>query len=225
MRTESTGRRRGRRPEDAEVRRARVVAALAELERGGVPFSVGDVAERAGVSRATLYRDESLRALIGDRGDGPAHRPVDHRQLTKLERDREEALEGRRLARRELRAARREIDELKDRVERLARENESRQQSRLIDATIQADVDRIRNDAYAEGFQAGTRAAAQRGNGRPGASAGLAVAAARLPKPVVASARRTLARALHPDLYADNPAAALLATEILKQLNELASRP
>ncbi len=225
MSTEPKERRRGRRPEDAMVRRARVEKALGELERAAVPFTVADVADRAGISRATLYRDESLRSLVGDRGDGPANRPVDHRRLLTLERERDAALAGRREARRASRAAEREIVELKDRIERLVRENESRQQSRLIDATMQTDAERIRNDAYAEGFVAGTRAAAQRGSGRPGGSGGLAVAAARLPKPAVAAARRTLARALHPDLYSDDPAAALLATEILKQLNALLARP
>jgi curved DNA-binding protein CbpA len=40
----------------------------------------------------------------------------------------------------------------------------------------------------------------------------------------VLAARRSLARALHPDLFAKDPAAQLLATEILKQLNSLADR-
>jgi AcrR family transcriptional regulator len=216
-------RKRGRRPEDAKVRRQRVLDAIAELERGGVEFTMADVAERAGISRATLYRDLTLRDLVGRRGEGPVHRPVDQRTYAECVRGRTKAMEERRAARKELRAAQQEILHLKDRIERLARENEARQQSRLIDAQIQGDVDRVRADAYAEGFLAGTRAASQRaGTNKAGAPAGLSVVAARLPRPAVAGARRILAKALHPDLYADNPAASMLATEILKQLNSLA---
>jgi predicted DNA-binding transcriptional regulator YafY len=56
-----------------------VVRALAELEEGRVPFTMADLAERAGISRATLYRDAGLRDLVGTKGDGPRARPVDAR--------------------------------------------------------------------------------------------------------------------------------------------------
>lgn len=223
MNTPPPERKRGRRPADAQLRRQTVLNALAELERGGVPFTMADVAERSGISRATLYRDLTLRDLVGTKGEGPARRPVDQRKFAECVRDKDKAMKERREARRELRAAHKEIEHLKDRIERLARENEARQQSRLIDAQIQGDVDKVRADAYAEGFLAGTRAASQRsGSGKAGGANGLNLVAARLPKPAIAGARRALAKHLHPDLYADNPAAALLATEILKQLNALA---
>jgi len=219
----STPRKRGRRPEDAQQRRARVNAALEVLEATGVPFSMADLAERAGISRATLYRDSTLRDLVGRRGEGPAHRPVDFRDYQRCVAERAKAIAAQTEAKRELRAALRETAALRERIDRLAREMEARQQSQLIDAQIQGDVDRIRTEAYAEGFQAGSRAASQRLPGaRAGGPTGLATVAARLPRPAVAGARRTLAKALHPDLYADNPAAAMLATEILKQLNSLA---
>jgi hypothetical protein len=38
----------------------------------------------------------------------------------------------------------------------------------------------------------------------------------------VRRARRLLARALHPDLFTDEPGAAALATELLKALNAVA---
>jgi len=72
-------RRRGRRPADATERQKKVREALKELEATGVPFSMQDIAERVGVSRATLYRDTGLRNLIGARGDGPDARPVDYK--------------------------------------------------------------------------------------------------------------------------------------------------
>lgn len=222
--TDRTPRRRGRRPADADQRRAAVEAALEALESARVPFTMADVAERAGISRATLYRDVGLRALVAGRGDSPAKRPVDARTLVRLTRERDAARAERSEARTALREALREIEALKERVAALVRENEGRRQEQRFHEEVASDTDRIRNDAYAEGFLAGTRAAAQRAGSRHGGSPGLAAAAARLPKPAILSARRTLARALHPDLYAEDPAAAVLATELLKELNELAAR-
>ena len=72
-------RQRGRRPVDARARRALVVAAVQELGSMNLPFTMQDVADRAGVSRATLYRDAALRDLVGSRGDGPQVRPADAR--------------------------------------------------------------------------------------------------------------------------------------------------
>ena len=62
---------RGVKPQDPDTRAARVKAALKDLQRIGAAFSVADVAERAGISRATLYRCADLRALVGAKGDGP----------------------------------------------------------------------------------------------------------------------------------------------------------
>jgi hypothetical protein len=90
-------------------------------------------------------------------------------------------------------------------------------------AAAGAAQERIKTEAYAEGFAAGARAAGggmRGGGGRPGSGTGnLLALAARLPRPALVAARRTLARALHPDLFARDPAAALLATELLKQIN------
>lgn len=212
-------RRRGRRPADARERRSAVEAAIKELESLKLPFTMQDVADRAGISRATLYRDAALRDLIGSRGDGPSVRPVDARVAAKLQKTSAELLSERNALRREVRETRKRMDELLERCAELERE-------RPKAASEPNDADRVRAEAYAEGFAAGTRAAMQRGATRPGVpnTGGLAVAASRLPRPSVVAARRTLARALHPDLFANDPATQVLATEILKQLNSLAEK-
>lgn len=187
---------------------------------------MADVAERAGISRATLYRDAGLRDLVGNRGDGPAVRPVDGRTAERLERELAELKRERRGLRRELREAVQRVEELITRcndLERAHRESPSVSPNETISDSV---AEAIRREAYAEGFTAGARSAAQRSGmaTRGGTTTGIMVAAARLPRASVVQARRTLARALHPDLFANDPAAALLATEILKQLNGIAEK-
>jgi len=213
-------RRRGRRPADAQERRKTVEAAIQELEGLKLPFTMQDVADRAGISRATLYRDAALRDLIGSRGDGPRVRPVDGKVADRLQKTAAELLSERNALRREVRETRKRIDELLERCAELERN------ARPTEASEPSEIEKVRTAAYAEGFAAGTRAAIQRGGTRPGmvSSGGLAVAAARLPRPSVVAARRILARALHPDLFANDPATQVLATEILKQLNSLAEK-
>ncbi|WP_395090344.1 hypothetical protein [Armatimonas sp.] len=217
-------RQRGRRPVDARARRALVVAAVQELGSMNLPFTMQDVADRAGVSRATLYRDAALRDLVGSRGDGPQVRPADARLVAQLESEKKTLASERRALRRELNETKKRVDELLGRCAALERER--RQQESTTDTPSTSEAERIRTQAYADGFSAGTRAAMQRGATRPGTSggSGLSVAAARLPRPAVLAARRVLARALHPDLFAQDPATQLLATEILKQLNSLADK-
>lgn len=215
---EGDRRRRGRRPADANERRSRVLAALQELEQARVPFSMQDLAERAGISRATLYRDATLRDLVGARGDGPPARPVDYRAYEALQRRCREASAERGVLRREVGEMKRRLAELEERCQSLQQENLERMRSAQVAG---GDEERVRADAYADGFAAGMRMASNRAGGARGAGGGLLAVAARLPRPSIAAARRTLARALHPDLFARDPAAALLATEILKQLNSL----
>lgn len=235
-------RRRGRRPADAAERRRRVERAVADLTSVRVPFTMADVAERAGISRATLYRDAGLRDLVGRQGDGPAKRPVNSREYERLH-------ERTALLAAERRALRQQVRELEERVrateERLtaaeqalrsARREAHRASAAAEGATGSVDSEGgsgSRSGAYKEGFAAGFRAATQRpgaaGSGRPGSVGGAAGAApgelrsvaARLPKATLVAARRTLARQLHPDLFAKDPAAAMLATELLKQINAL----
>jgi regulator of replication initiation timing len=217
-------RRRGRRPVDPRARRERVAKALQELESLNLPFTMQDVADRAEVSRATLYRDAALRDLVGSRGDGPKVRPADSRSVAQLESERKSLLSERRALRRELDETKRRVTELLERCADL--EREQRERPAAAEKPSQSESERIRAQAYADGFSAGTRAAMQRGGTRPGApgAGGLSIAAARLPRASVLAARRTLARALHPDLFAQDPATQLLATEFLKQLNSLADK-
>lgn len=214
-------RRRGRRPADARQRRAAVEQAIAELESARVPFTMSDVAERAGISRATLYRDAGLRDLVGARGDSPEARPVTARDLSRLEKRIASLEEERKRLRRELRDTEERLKAAEIDAEEAT--ERARQQARARrDETIDNEfVEKVRKESYADGFAAGSRAAGARGGGRGGAS-DLVSVAARLPRASVLNARRTLAKALHPDLYAQDPAAALLATELLKQLNALA---
>jgi regulator of replication initiation timing len=214
-------RRRGRRPADARQRRTAVEQAIAELESARVPFTMSDVAERAGISRATLYRDAGLRDLVGARGDSPEARPVTVRDLSRLEKRIASLEEERKRLRRELRDTEERLKAAEIDAEETA--ERARQQARARrDETVDNEfVEKVRKEAYADGFAAGSRAAGARGGGR-GGSSDLVSVAARLPRASVLNARRTLAKALHPDLYAQDPAAALLATELLKQLNALA---
>lgn len=211
-------RRRGRRPADAAQRKAKVLEALRELESTSVPFSMQDVAERVGVSRATLYRDATLRELIGAKGDGPPVRPVDFRIHEKL-RNEVDALRGEaRELRRKMKEAERERKTLQERIASLEGENSDRMHAQRAAEAMTDGVENVRQEAYAAGFQAGIASASR---GARGGGGGLMVAANRFPKATLAGARRTLAKAIHPDLFADDPVAQLLANEILKQLNSL----
>ena len=226
--SEADKRRRGRKPADAAVRREAVERALQDFAEARVPFTMNDVAERAGISRATLYRDAMLRDLIGQTGDGPKARPVNGREFDKLREANEKLTTERRQMRRELREAQKRMREAEARV--IALDEESRFYERtarkLSEGQNEAAQEKIRTEAYATGFTAGARAAQGRGGAAPSgaaASAEMRAVASRLPRPALMAARRTLAQKLHPDLFAKDPAAALLATEILKQLNALIS--
>jgi hypothetical protein len=66
----SDTRTKGVKPKDLKERAACVTAAVRALEKIGATFTVADIAERAGLSRATIYRSPQLRALIGAKGNG-----------------------------------------------------------------------------------------------------------------------------------------------------------
>lgn len=196
---------------------------------------MADLAERAGISRATLYRDAGLRDLIGSAGDSPAHRPINQREYERVKRERDTL----RTERRQLRAELRRLEQRLEDARAQAREavDESLKQGKHSTAdrgpsAATGSQEKIRTEAYAEGFAAGMKTAQQRmgatGSGAGGRAAaaagvgsGLLTIAMRLPQPTLQNARRTLARALHPDLYVKDPAAALLATELLKQINAI----
>jgi hypothetical protein len=221
--TSNDRRRRGRRPGDAAARREAVLQALEELKSARVPFSMGDLAERAGISRATLYRDAGLRDLVGAEGDSPSARPVNTRDYDRLLKERDSLREERRKLRAELKQAEQRFAHAEARADKKESADPEKTKERSAGSN-----DKVRMEAYAEGFAAGMKTAQQRmgGNNRGGGnpmanSAGLLTIAARLPRPALLNARRTLARALHPDLYAQDPATALLATELLKQINSV----
>ncbi len=154
------GRRRGRRPEDAVARRVRVIQALADLESARVPFSMMDVAERAGISRATLYRDAGLRDLIGTRGDSPVARPVDHRVHNHLKNQAETLATDMRTLRRALRAAEKRLREAEERADGAETRAVEAERARRTERLTGAAAERIKTESYAEGFAAGARARA-----------------------------------------------------------------
>jgi AcrR family transcriptional regulator len=185
-----------------------------------------DVAERAGISRATLYRDAGLRDLVGARGDGPSKRPVDRRDYDALQEKAESLAQERRALRRTLRGLEQRVQAAELLVDELKAEARAANRDRKASERLGGDAAaKIEKEAYAEGFAAGVRAAAQRGGGSArgasSASGELLSVASRLPKASLQAARRTLARQLHPDLFTQDPAAAMLATELLKQINTL----
>ncbi len=183
---------RGAKPQDPDERAARVKAAVRDLERIGAAFTVAEVAERAGISRATLYRSPDLRALVGAKGDGP--RVVDAAVHDKVCARHEAQKAKTRALRRELAEAEASWEEMRERA-RTA-------ESKLAAAERRAEV------------------LASQARGGIGGSLG-AVSVALGPEEM-RRARRVLARALHPDLFAQDGATAALATELLKTLNALA---
>jgi regulator of replication initiation timing len=225
MQTQVSLRRRGPKPRSIAELTEKVDASVRALRQTGIPFTIQDVADHSGISRASLYRIEGLRQRIGTHGDQPTSRPVSSRELNLLRREldsvREErstAVKENRRLQIELNRAVRRIDELMlDSTEKLqaAKSAEEKAESAVSD----------RDGIFAEGFQAGLRAASQKGRGMAPAagSEDLNVAAARLPRAAMLKARRTLALAIHPDLFHDNPAAQVLAGEIFKLLNQLAT--
>ena len=183
---------RGAKPQDPEARRRLVQAAVRDLERIGAAFSVADVAERAGVSRATIYRSQELRELIGAKGDGP--RVVDAALHEKIcaRHDSQKA---------KVRALRRELAELERSWD------EMRERAKTAEMKLAAAERRIEQ---------------QSAQMRGGAGGALDAVAARMGPEERRRARRVLARALHPDLFAQDIATSTLATELLKTLNALA---
>lgn len=194
---------------------------------------MSDVAERAGISRATLYRDAGLRDLVGAQGDGPAKRPVGRRDYDALQQKADALSKERRDLRRALRGLEERVQAAELLADELKAEARAASRDRRSSERLTGDAaDTIRKEAFAEGFANGVRIGAQRGGvgsgggaggGRGGASSSgeLLTVASRLPKASLQAARRTLARQLHPDLFTQDPAAAMLATELLKQINAL----
>ena len=260
-----------------EERKARILAAIAEMRYESRPIRVREVAQRSGVPRATIYRDAALRSLI-ESDDSVTETlvpdPLEQAQselkrLRLRNRQLQERYEAVRLRQEQtalqvVREANRcerfqtevqrqkrqlqtlrdlidrqqsRVDEAEDRVyqaeqiarkaklyaeeqERLRAELENRMDTRS--AGRSGAVDEARNAGYKSGYEAGARVA-MRAAKRGGLGNTLSEAAAGLSPSALTTARRRLARVLHPDLFAEDPDANLLATEILKQLNALAA--
>lgn len=184
---------RGVKPRDPIERARRVAAAVRDLERIGAAFTVADVAERAGVSRATIYRTPELRDLIGAKGDCARPVPPDiHERLAA----RHETMKAK------ARDLRRRLTESEQGWE------EMRERAITAERRLQAAERQL------------AALAAQRTAATPGHGT-LITVAARLGPEAMRQARRQLAAVLHPDLFAQDPAAAALATELLKSLNAL----
>ncbi|MGO8671587.1 MAG: hypothetical protein ACLQVD_09520 [Capsulimonadaceae bacterium] len=185
---------RGAKPANLEDRRQSVREALRDLEEIGAAFSMADVAERAGISRATLYRDASLRELVGARGDQA--RPVDPRIHDRI-CSRHKALQATvRELRRRLKESERTWEEMRERAQRA--------EHQLVAAQKRLDaVNRRLTDRPAHGGHL------------------LGQAAAAIGPEGMRRARRHIALALHPDLYAQDPDTAAIAGELLRALNDL----
>jgi len=183
---------RGPKPGDVDSRVLLVSAAVKALVKIGAAFSVADVAERAGISRATLYRSQALRALVGAKGDGP--RTVDATLHEKLE-------VRCALLKTKAGALRRQLAEL-DASWEVMRERAKLAEQKLSEAERRVEI----------------LLSQMRGS----TGGALGAVAARLGQEERRRARRILARALHPDLFAQDHATAVLATELLKTLNALA---
>ncbi len=184
----------GAKPKDPHLRAAQVAAAVRALEKIGAAFSVADVAERAGLSRATIYRSDALRAIIGAKGDGPRTVPADlHDKLTQRHLS----------AKTKARTLRRELAELEQSWQEM-RERATGAERRLAEAER-----RLKLLEGASGARSHT-------------STTLAGIGAQMSADERRQARRQLARALHPDLFARDAPTQALATELLKLINSLA---
>lgn len=186
---------RGVKPRDSQDRIVRVDRAIRELEQIGAAFSVADIAERAGTSRATIYRDHRLRALIGARGD--VVRPIDpnvhasvcakHATLQSKARD----------LRQRLKDVERAWDEMRDRA---------------------LDAEHKLKAAEAQAKVLGQRLSSMNGTR---AAVPLAHLASEIGQDGLRRARRQLALVLHPDRFAKEPEVAAVASELLRAVNEL----
>lgn len=192
--TRAAARTCGAKPKDPQERAAQVAAAVRALEKIGAAFSVADVAERAGLSRATIYRSDALRAIVGAKGDGARTVPADlHEKLA----ERHQATKSK------ARSLRQELRELEQSWQEM-RERALSAEGRLAEAERKL------------------RLLANPINARHGNATTLAGIGSQMSADERRQARRQLARALHPDLFARDAATQALATELLKLINSLA---
>lgn len=180
----------GPKPCSPTLRQEAVRNAVDALRRAGAHFSVQDVADRAGISRATVYRSAELRNIVGVHGE--AQRAVDRAAHLRLVA-RHEDLKG------NLRDLRSRLDDAEEQYKRLhIRYVEVEERNRRLERTS------------AVAPEAGELQSAIRS---------LRSSASRFGADDSRKARRQIARVLHPDLFPGGSAAHDLASEILKILN------
>ena len=186
---------RGAKPNDPQERARKVQDAVLELEKIGAAFSVADVAERAGISRATIYRNQKLRDLVGARGDGA--RAVDPDTHASVCAKHQSLKSKTRELRRRLAEVEKGWDEMRERAvsaEHRLRIAEQRVHSlnKRVSSTTQAhstvSLSHLASEIGAEGMR---------------------------------RARRKLAQVLHPDLFSQDAAVAAIAGELLRAVNEV----
>jgi len=182
----------GPKPELQSSRTSRVSQALTDLRKSGAPFTIQDVADRSGISRATLYRNDELRKIVGAQGDPDriAGRMAEHRLHSKNEELRQEI--------RELRGRLKDTEAAYDRVREklIAAEDLNRRQ-----APVSSNTQSLKD--------------------LPSTVRSLQTVAKNLGPEKCRTARRQIARVVHPDLFPANSAAYELASELLKTLNAL----
>jgi len=166
-----------------------------ELEKIGAAFSVADVADRAGISRATIYRNQKLRDLVGARGDGA--RSVDHDTHAKLTARHKSAQSKARELRQRLAEVERGWEEMRERAV------DAERQLRIAEQRVQALTKRVAANSQAH------------------STVPLAHLAAEIGDDAMRRARRKLAQVLHPDLFSQDTAVAAIAGELLRAVNEV----
>lgn len=185
----------GIKPVGLPERTAAVKSAVGALEKIGAAFTVTDIAERSGVSRATIYRSAELRQLIGARGN--IERTVPAEAFNKMEA----RCAQQRAA---IRKLRQELKELEASWEVI--------RARAVAAEVEVETLRSETKDLA------ARLAKRSGGSLPTDKSLHAVASS--VGPVEAKRiRRQLARLLHPDLFAADPSLASVANELLKMVN------
>ena len=154
-----------------------------------------DVAEKAGISRATLYRSQQLREVVGARGDGA--RAVDaviHAKVCA----RHQTLKSKA---RELRQRLAEVEKGWDEMRERAVDAEHR--LRIAEQRVQALSKRVASTNQAH------------------STVPLAHLATEIGADGMRRARRQLALVLHPDLFTQDSAVAAIASELLRAVNDL----
>jgi regulator of replication initiation timing len=119
MQTQVLIRRRGPKPQSISDLTAKVDASVRALRATGVPFTIQDVADHSGISRASLYRIEGLRERIGTHGDQHTTRPVNARELKALRKELESVRDERSAAVKENRRLQIELNRAVRRIDEL----------------------------------------------------------------------------------------------------------